>query len=126
MPTYKIVYKNHCTPQEQVVADGRYYLDSDCGRKLTGYASVDAISSTYDGEQAITDSATSLTATEDFVFIKNTGGGSGDDVLISTDGTNYYIKLSSGEPFASKINNKTVKVKCAIGNDSTIEYYTGD
>ena len=32
----KILYKNHCTPQEQITAGGRYYLDSDCGRKLTG------------------------------------------------------------------------------------------
>ena len=32
----RILYKNHCTPQEQVSSGGRYYLDSDCGRKLAG------------------------------------------------------------------------------------------
>ena len=34
----RIIYKNHCTPQEQLAFAGgsRYYLDSDCGRKLTG------------------------------------------------------------------------------------------
>lgn len=127
MATYKIVYKNHCTPQEQVSSGGRYYLDSDCGRKLTGVASVDATSTSYDDEQAITDSATSLGTTKDVVFIKNTGGGSGNDVLISTNGgTNYYIKLSSGEAFASKVDSaSTIKVKCAADEDSTIEYYTG-
>ena len=35
----KIIYKNHCTPQEQAdftTGNDRYYLDSDVGRKLTG------------------------------------------------------------------------------------------
>ena len=34
----RIIYKNHCTPQEQLAFSGgsRYYLDSDVGRKLTG------------------------------------------------------------------------------------------
>ena len=32
----RILYKNHCTPQEQVSDGDRYYLDSDCGRKFTG------------------------------------------------------------------------------------------
>ena len=31
--TYNVRYKNHCTPQAQVISGGRYYLDSDCGRK---------------------------------------------------------------------------------------------
>ena len=32
----RILYRNHCVPQEQVDSGDRYYLDSDCGRKLTG------------------------------------------------------------------------------------------
>ena len=32
----RILYRNHCTPQEQVSSGEKYYLDGDCGRKLTG------------------------------------------------------------------------------------------
>ena len=40
--TYKVVYKNHCVPQEQVASGGKYYIDSDSGRKLTGRAETTA------------------------------------------------------------------------------------
>ena len=131
--TYKMVYKNHCTPQEQVnfTTDSRWYLDSDCGRKMTGTASI-----TVDGTKAYvsnlpvgTGESSALASSDDFIFIKNTGGGSGNDVLIALDastGAKYYIVLSSGECFASKIHTSAVvKVKCASGEDSTIEYLVG-
>ena len=38
--TYNIRYKNHATPQEQHTADGRFYLDSGVGRKMTGICDV--------------------------------------------------------------------------------------
>ena len=38
--TYNIRYKNHATPQEQHTADGRFYLDSGVGRKMTGIADI--------------------------------------------------------------------------------------
>ena len=128
--TYKVIYKNHCTPQEQILSNGRYYLDSDCGRKLTGNCETSATLSgtgTYDANLAITDSESSaLTSSHDFIFIKNTGGGSGNDILITLDDSNYLILLSSGESFASEINTSAVvKVKCATDEDSTIEYYVG-
>ena len=37
---YKVRYKNHCTPQEQTLAGGRYYLDSAVGRKMSGSADI--------------------------------------------------------------------------------------
>ena len=37
---YQVKYTNQCTPQEQIVSNGRFYLDSDCRRKLAGTAIV--------------------------------------------------------------------------------------
>ena len=128
--TYKVRYKNHCTPQEQLVASGRYYLDSDCGRKLTGNAEVSrnfASAGTFASGTSIPDSAVEVVSAAnnaDFVYIKNAGGGSGDDVLITLDDSNYYILLSDGEAFASEIHVDTnIKVKCASGEDSTIDSF---
>ena len=137
----KILYKNHCTPQEQISSGGRYYLDSDCGRKLTGneeftlgggstsYTSTDTVSSSDIVEVA---------DDKDFVFVKNLGGGSGDDVLIALNGdgsggaTEYSLKLSSGEAMSfelrhnENVGDTSVKVKCEnSGETSTIEYFTG-
>ena len=126
--TYKIVYKNHCTPQEEVgFTDGsRWYLDGNCGRKMTGTASITVDGTkNYVSNLAVTDSASSaLTSSDDFIYIKNTGGGSGNDILMTTDDQDYYILLSAGECFASKIHTSaTVKVKCASGEDSTIDSF---
>ena len=127
--TYKVRYKNHCTPQEQIVSGGRYYLDSDCGRKLTGNADVSA---TLSATGTLTQGASISTSTlelvtagsnADFVYIKNTGS---VDVLISLNGTsgNYYILLSEGEAFASEIHvDANVFVKTASGT-STIEHFS--
>jgi len=128
--TYKVVYKNHCTPQEQITSGGRYYLDSDCGRKLTGSSETSATISatgTYDASLAVTDNDSSaLTSSHSFIFIKNTGGGSGDRIKITLDNSNYLILLHVGESFASEISTSAVvKVKCATDEDSTIEYYSG-
>ena len=125
--TYKVRYKNHCTPQEQVIANGRYYLDSDCGRKLTGDCSTVAsitTTGTYDETLAVTDSASSaLTSSHDFIFMKNTGS---NDVLMTLDNSNYYIVLSEGEAFTSEIHaSAVVKVKCGSGETSTVEYFVG-
>ena len=123
--TYKIRYKNHCTPQAQVISGGRYYLDSDCGRKLTGVCDTSAsitTTGTYDETLAVTDSASSaLTSSHDFLFMKNTGS---NDVLMTLDNSNYYIVLSEGEAFTSEIHaSAVVKVKCGSGETSTVEYF---
>jgi len=124
----KVLYKNHCTPQEQISSGGRYYLDSDCGRKLTGNEEFTLGSGTtaYTATKDIGATGESLGGNGlDFVFIKNTGG---NDVLVSLNGLSgdYFIKLSDGEAFASKlkVTNANVYVK-RVTSDSTIEYYTG-
>ena len=134
---YQVVYKNHCTPQEQIVSGGRYYLDSDCRRKLTGTVSVTVAgepssSGTYNSSTSVSTSAVEVVtgaSNADFVFIKNTGTDS-VDILIALDeiglpdGSSnglYYIGLSDGEAFASKIHNDAdVWVKTASGT-TTIE-----
>jgi hypothetical protein len=123
--TYKVVYKNHCTPQEQIASGGRFYLDSDCGRKLTGVGEVTLTATgTHTSSASISTSATSIASSKDFVFVKNTGS---TDVVISltTDATaKYVIKLSEGEAFSSKINTSAnVRVKTLSGT-STIDYFT--
>ena len=123
--TYKVRYKNHCTPQEQISSGGRYYLDSDCGRKLTGVCDTSAsitTTGTYDETLAVTDSASSaLTSSHDFIFMKNTGS---NDVLMTLDNSNYYIVLSEGEAFTSEIHaSAVVKVKCGSGETSTVEFF---
>ena len=122
--TYKVRYKNHCTPQAQVISGGRYYLDSDCGRKLTGDCSTVAsltTTGTYDESLAVTDSASSaLTSSHEFLFIKNTGS---TDVWVTLNDSNYHILLSENEAFASEIDTSSVvKVKTASGT-STVEYF---
>jgi len=71
--TYKVRYKNHCTPQEQIVSGGRYYLDSDCGRKLTGDTETSATLSatgTLSTGTIISTSATQIAVSSDFVYVK--------------------------------------------------------
>ena len=122
--TYKVVYKNHCVPQEQVASGGKYYIDSDSGRKLTGRAETTAtLASTgaHTTGTSISTSATSIASSKDFVYVKNTGS---TDVLVTIDGTNYLILLSESEAFASEISTSAdVRVKTASGT-STIEYFT--
>ena len=130
--TYNIKYKNHCTPQEQISSGGRYYLDSDCGRKLIGIASITPTSTSYSSEADITTTATSISSDKDFIFIKNTGSA---DVVVAFNGdadTEYLTKLSNGEALSVELrgtDNNNVKVKTisgdSSGEESTIEYYTG-
>ena len=138
---YQVVYKNHCTPQEQILSGGRFYLDSDCRRKLTGIASVTvaggpgesgADSGTYNSSTSVSTSEVEVVtaaSNADFVFIKNTGTDS-VNILIAFDESGlpsgssnglYYIGLSDGEAFASKIHNDAgVWVKTSSGT-TTIE-----
>ena len=122
--TYKVVYKNHCVPQEQVASGGKYYLDSDSGRKLTGRAETTAtLASTgaHTTGTSISTSATQIASSKDFVYVKNTGS---TDVLVTLNNSNYLILLSEGEAFASEISTSAdVRVKTASGT-STIEYFT--
>ena len=123
--TYKVRYKNHCTPQEQISSGGRYYLDSDCGRKLTGVCDSLADEGTANGTLttgvAISTSTLSIASSKDFVYIKNTGS---TDVLVTLDDSNYLILLSENEAFASEISTSAdVRVKTTSGT-STIEHFS--
>ena len=125
--TYKARYKNHCTPQEQIASGGRYYLDSDCGRKLTGVADTSATlasTGTLTTGASISTSATQIASSKDFVYVKNTGS---TEVVISltTDATaKYVIALAEGEAFASEISRSAnVRVKTLSGT-STIEHFS--
>ena len=123
MATRKVRYKNHATPQEQTLPGGRWYLDSDSGRKLTGDAVVTdmAEAGVLVEDVAITTVTTSLGTSKDFVYIKNTGS---EDVLITLDSVRYFILLSAGEAFASDIDGTAdVRVKTGSGT-STIEHFS--
>jgi hypothetical protein len=119
----RILYKNHCTPQEQVGSTDRYYLDSDCGRKLTG-------SYMYDLDSAGTTVTNTITATAaigttiDFIAVTATSISSGT-VLISLDGgTTSIIQLLEGECFASKIASGAAPY-VTISGTASVDYMTG-
>jgi hypothetical protein len=118
----RILYKNHCTPQEQVSSGGRYYLDSDCGRKLAGSNLYELGSGT-----TVTNTITSSGAigtTIDFIAVTATSISSGT-VLISLDnGTTSIIQLLEGECFASKIASGAAPY-VAISGTATVDYMTG-
>ena len=126
--TYKVRYKNHCTPQEQILTDGRWYLDSDCGRKLTGVCDSLATEGTANGTLttgvAISTSTLSIASNKDFIYVKNTGS---TEVVISLDDDStakYVISLAEGEAFASDIDTSAnVRVKTLSGT-STIEHFS--
>ena len=125
--TFNVRYKNHCTPQAQVISGGRYYLDSDCGRKLTGDCSSPAIAGTgnYEASKAVTATGSeceivSAASNYEFEFVKNTGS---TEIWVTLNASNYHILLSEGEAFASVIDTASnVLIKTASGT-STIEHY---
>ena len=120
----KIVYKNHCTPQEQVSfsTGSRWYLDSDCGRKLSGSCEPTVtIATTYIGTGTISASGNNSlesATTMNFVFVKNTGS---NDLKITI--RTQSIVLSAGESFASQIADLAVSLQSSSG--TTYEYFLG-
>jgi|19_taG_2_1085344.scaffolds.fasta_scaffold16201_3 hypothetical protein len=131
----KIKWKVHCTPQEKInfSAGERWYLDSDCGRKLTGEGTVTAYTDSnaviYVASQAISgtvelQSASGTDNDFNFMYVKNLGGGSGDDVMASPGNNQFAIRLSVGEAWACRLANtgSQIDVKCDSGDDTTIEY----
>ena len=119
----RILYKNHCTPQEQVSSSDRYYLDSDCGRKLTGSYMYDLDSSGTTVTNTLTSSG-AIGTTIDFIAVTATSISSGT-VLISLDGgTTSIIQLLEGECFASKIASGAAPY-VTISGTATVDYMTG-
>ena len=118
----RILYKNHCTPQEQVSDGGRYYLDSDCGRKLTG-SNLYELGADTTATGTLTSSA-AIGTTIDFIAVTATSISSGT-VLISLDGgTTSIIQLLEGECFASKIASGAAPY-VTISGTATVDYMTG-
>ena len=128
----KITYKNHCTPQEQVnfSSGNRFYLDSDCGRKLTGNCETTVtLSYTYYGAATLAVGHNiTLVGVVDFAFIKNTGDT--NSLTINIGGAGAFITLNPGESFASEIDNNAGDVGTTVRLDSasgtTYEYLLGD
>ena len=118
----RILYKNHCTPQEQVGSADRYYLDGDCGRKLTG-SNLYELGDDTTATGTLTSSA-AIGTTIDFIAVIATLISSGT-VLISLDGgTTSIIKLLEGECFASKIASGAAPYITILGSAS-VDYMTG-
>jgi len=132
--SFRIIYKNHCTPQEKISFSGgeRWYLDSDCGRKLTGNCETSfTVATTYYGAGTLTASGNATLESSrvvDFAFVKNTGDTNSLTINIGGDGA--FITLNAGESFASEIDNNkggvgdTVRLDSASG--TTYEYLLGD
>ena len=129
MANEKIKYSNGCSPQELESTSARWYQDSDVGKKLAGTANVamSGGSLSYQSEKTITGAESALSS-KDFIYVRCL---SGDDVKISLDnGSNYLVRLSAGESFASEINydsDNATDSAIIISTDgtSTIEYLSG-
>ena len=128
----KIIYKNHCTPQERIdfSSGNRFYLDSDCGRKLTGSCEPNkTLATTYYGTGTLGGDITlESSRVVDFAFVKNTGDTNSLTINIGGDGA--FITLNPGDPFASQIDNNMADAGDTVRLDSTsgttYEYLLGD
>lgn len=123
----RILYKNHCTPQEQVGSSDRYYLDGDCGRKLTG-------SNLYElgSDTTTTDTITSTPSSGtmggdtgfDFIAVTATSISSGTVMISLDNGTTSIIELKEGECFASKIASGS-QPYVTISGTASVDYMSG-
>ena len=124
MANEKVKYSNGCSPQELESTSARWYQDSDVGRKLAGTANVTMSggSLSYQSEKTITGAESAL-STKDFIYVKCI---SGDDVKISLDnGSNYLVRLSADESFASELDASVATVIISTDGTSKIEYLSG-
>ena len=124
MANEKIKYSNGCSPQELESTGVRWFQDSDVGTKLSGSANVamSGASLAYVSPVSITGNQTAL-STKDFVYIKCIKG---DDVKVSFDnGSNFLVRLSEGESFASELSSSVATVIIGTDGTSTVEYLSG-
>ena len=125
----KIVYKNHCTPQEQAdftTGTDRYYLDSDVGRKLTGICESKA--STTGSLVTGTFSSDITLGSAHFVYIKNTDTSGSNYLLVNVGSMGAVIKLMPEESFASDVGDAlddTVTVIITASGTPDYEYIHG-
>ena len=133
MADFKILYKNHCTPQEYLTENTRWYLDSDVGARLTGvYTHTTSTQPLYVAGVVLASSGGSpvaLPTSVTFAYIKNTGEGDNNgDAVISFGGnyaTAYRVKISPGENFCSMVDTTAVITVKSVDTATTIEYLTG-
>ena len=132
---FKIIYKNHCTPQEKITftsGGSRYYLDSDCGKKLTGSCEPTiTVATTYYGTGTLAGGGNVTLESSrvvDFAFVKNTG--TSNTLTIDIGGDGAFITLHPGDSFASQIDNNATgagdTVTLASTGGTTYEYLLGD
>ena len=124
----RIIYKNHCTPQEKLAFAGgdRWYLDSDCGRKLTG----NCISkSTSIGTPVTGTFSSPITLTSvKFIHVKNTDTSGSDYLLLNIGSMGALIRLNYGESFASDVgddSSDSTTVAITASGTPDFEYIQG-
>jgi len=119
----RILYKNHCVPQEQVGSGDRYYLDSDCGRKLTGSYLYDLDGAGTTATSTITSSG-AIGTTLDFIAVTAASISSGTVMISLDNGTTSIIELKEGECFASKIASGA-QPYVTISGAASVDYMSG-
>jgi len=118
-----VTFRNFCVPQEKDSTGARWYLDSDCGRKLSGSAVLAGeMGNTVNFVDSTTSFPVDLQTGFDFFYLKCV---SGDDIKLSLDGgSNYLVSLSSGEAFASYVDSSAADIKFDTTGTSTVQYLT--
>ena len=118
-----VTFRNFCVPQEKDSTGARWYLDSDCGRKLSGSAVLAGeMGNTVNFVDSTTSLPVDLQAGFDFFYLKCV---SGDDIKLSLDGgSNYLISLSSGQAFASYVDSSAADIKFDSTGTSKAQYLT--
>ena len=118
-----VTFRNFCVPQEKDSTGARWYLDSDCGRKLAGSAVLAGeMGNTVNFVDSTTSLPVDLQAGFDFFYLKCV---SGDDIKLSLDGgSNYLISLSSGQAFASYVDSSAADIKFDSTGTSKAQYLT--
>ena len=118
-----VTFRNFCVPQEKDSTGARWYLDSDCGRKLSGSAVLAGeMGNTVNFVDSTTSLPVDLQAGFDFFYLKCV---SGDDIKLSLDGgSNYLVSLSSGEAFASYVDSSAADIKFDSTGSSKAQYLT--
>ena len=118
-----VTFRNFCVPQEKDSTGARWYLDSDCGRKLSGSAVLAGeMGNTVVYEDSSSSFPVDLETGFDFFYLKCV---SGDDIKLSLDGgSNYLVSLSSGEAFASYVDSSAADIKFDTTGTSTVQYLT--
>ena len=118
----RILYRNHCVPQEQVDSDGRYYLDGDCGRKLTG-SNLYELGSNTTATGTVTISG-AIGTTLDFIAVTASSISSGTVMISLDNGTTSIIELKEGECFSSKIASGA-QPYVTISGTASVDYMSG-